>query len=528
MSPPMPSLVIADLPAGLDYLQRLPLSNPRLAEEQLARLFDALIAETPPLAVLFPLLEAARPAVAQVANEMGRAYQNRPLPLPLEEATTFARVVALRRKFGLVWAQCSRLPLPADDGVRRQLLATVLQRRLFCQGTLLGEYYRARQEIAPGLLGELNALYLAAERAGLAQQAVEDEVAGVESTHCAGTYVACLLIEQASPYSHSLRDYRLIRRWAALWGTLVDIAPIAGSPPKTLIVELGQDRALHPVERTRPPGDDARQFDLARLGARINEVLEQLAQRVTPSQLGLGEETPGHVKLLLERLLGIWTQAAGRRFRRFPTSGQAQVAQGFEAMHFCVTGKEFVQPQAASAYSRGDFDRLFTFRDQADPNMPLNIRPQTVFPVDDWEVVNQSADGFRLRRSALGLRVAHDSLIALHPHDGDTFLLAQVTWLMQQGDGGLVAGISVLPGVPEGVGVRYAADGQAHGDRFIRAFLLPPLAALAVEASLVVPTAFYQASRVLDVYSGGRFWQLRMKHVLQRGSDYDRVSYQVL
>jgi len=39
----------------------------------------------------------------------------------------------------------------------------------------------------------------------------------------------------------------------------------------------------------------------------------------------------------------------------------------------------------------------------------------------------------------------------------------------------------------------------------------------------------YQASRILDISSGEDTpRQLCMNHVLQRGTDYDRISYQVI
>jgi hypothetical protein len=83
--------------------------------------------------------------------------------------------------------------------------------------------------------------------------------------------------------------------------------------------------------------------------------------------------------------------------------------------------------------------------------------------------------------------------------------------------------------MPTGIAVRVAATKAGNSERFVRAFLLPPLTAIHEEGSIVLPPGIYQASRILDAYSGdGAAWQLRMNHVLQRGADYDRVSYQAL
>ncbi|WP_265945268.1 hypothetical protein [Dechloromonas sp. A34] len=122
----------------------------------------------------------------------------------------------------------------------------------------------------------------------------------------------------------------------------------------------------------------------------------------------------------------------------------------------------------------------------------------------------------------------HGQLIALCPHDGEHFLLAQAGWLMQEESGGLIVGVATLPGMPTGIGVRLAAHNAGVSDRYARAFLLPPVPAIKEEGSLVLPSGLYQASRVLEVFSNDETWQLRMAHVVQRGTDFDRISYQAL
>lgn len=203
------------------------------------------------------------------------------------------------------------------------------------------------------------------------------------------------------------------------------------------------------------------------------------------------------------------------------------MAIGFEAMHFVVSGQEFVQPDAVSTYSRGEFDELFTFREQVSPGQKLNIRPQVEFPVDEWSVINHSANGFRLGRSCAGQKIIHGQLMALCPHDGENFLLAHATWLMQEDAGGLIVGLATLPGMPLAIGARHLTDSGVH-ERYVRAFMLPALPAIGEEASLVLPAGMYQASRTLELCHGEECWKVRMMHVLQRGTDFERLSYQQL
>lgn len=99
---------------------------------------------------------------------------------------------------------------------------------------------------------------------------------------------------------------------------------------------------------------------------------------------------------------------------------------------------------------------------------------------------------------------------------------------MQEYSGGVVLGIALLPGLPQAVAIRRATDQPGHADRFVRAFLLPPVAAIGQESSIVIPTGLYKASGLLEIVVGDKSWKARMLHVRQAGVDFDRISYETL
>lgn len=526
-------LTISDLRSGSDYLAQLSLANPQVGERQLMRFLDGLLLSPPDPGILLALLEQARAPLCFVEEEMARRYHNRALPLGSDEESCFQQVVAAWRKMSKAYALCARLERPdAQNPQYVTLVATILHRCLHYTGMVILEHYRARRELPAGIWLDMHGYYASAEEWGVAYVPVEDALeSSVQATHCAAAYATLLLVELASPYSSGVRDLNLIRSWAGMWSPLISIHKLDDDlevPP--YLVELMQDIPLHPAGYSEEPTGDARRLDTSRLALQVAHMLHQLRQRVTPSQLGLGEETSAHVIMLLERLSRPWSQTASpRRFRRYASDGTAHVAVGFDAMHYCLTGAEFTQPDAAASYSRGAFEQLFTFRDQVDPGQVLAIRSAVSFPLDAWQVINHSANGFRLSRSCAGLRITHGQLMALRPHDGEHFLLAQATWLMQNTSGGLVVGVATLPGMPAGMGIRQANHGGGSIERYVPAFMLPALPAVGEEASIVLPAGMYQASRVLDFFiEGGVSGQLRMSHILQRGTDFDRISFQVL
>lgn len=526
------NLLIPDIETGSAYLARLPLANPAAAEQQLLQFLDALLIDPPSADTMLSLLEQARVPLCFVEEEMARRYHNKSLPLGTEEEATFRVVLSAWEKMRKAYAICAQMAEPmAKDPQFSGLVATVLHRCLYYSGMIILEHYRARRELPPEIWLDLHRFFATAEQWGVAYTPLEDALENnLQATHCSAAYVTLLLIDVASPYSNSVRNLNLIRRWAGMWAPLVSVQPLEDEleiPP--YVVEFEKDAPLHPTSSADNIGHDARRLDTSRLGLQLSHMLSQLRQRMTPSQLGLGEETPGHVIKLLEHLSRPWTQAASpRRFRRFATVGNARIAVGFEAMHFHVSGLEFNQPDAAAAYSRDNFDKLFTFRDSVDSTTQPSIHLNPDFPLDDWLVINHSANGFRLARSNVGQKITHSQLLSICPHDGDHFLLAQSSWLMEEADGGLLLGVSVLPGMPKAVAIRPTTASEGKRERFSQAFMLPTVPAINEDCSLVLPKNIYQASRNMELFMDGKFVQIRLKHIRQHGMDFDRTSFDLL
>jgi hypothetical protein len=336
-----------------------------------------------------------------------------------------------------------------------------------------------------------------------------------------------LLVDLASPYSRSAHEFAWICRWARLLAHLTAIAPLNESPDgRAFGVDLMHDASTRPLELLQH-SDAVRHLDTARLTPAMQELLARLKLGESPIILGLGDDCPSTVaRRLLLSLYKPWClHATPRRFQRRGAEGIAQVCQGFEAIHYHVSGAEFNQPEHVRLYSRGDMDRIWTFRDQLDPTQ-LNLRAaqiQVDYPMERWSVADQSVSGFRLRRGEAGTRIEHGQLLGVKPPDGEHFLLAQVSWNLMQGDD-LSAGIYVMPGVPLGISARPTGVKVSPSERYVRAFLLPAVPALKEEPSLVLPRGWFQAERVIEVFTD-RQMQLRLGELLAQGPDFERVTF---
>ncbi len=232
---------------------------------------------------------------------------------------------------------------------------------------------------------------------------------------------------------------------------------------------------------------------------------------------------------MLSRLYRPWSMLrAVRQFRRHRAAGSSKVCAGFEGIHFQLSRTEFQQPDNAQAYSRQDFDRLFAFRHTLDPTQMLEVRQmQLGLGADTWQVIDQCANGFRLLRTLAGRRIEPGQLVSICPHDGKTYLLAQVAWLMQEQTGGLIAGIAALPGKPLAVAARPLLRDAGDEGRYQRAFILPAVPAIAAEQTLILPVCWFRAERVMEVF-GETLMHVKLQRRMSEGRDFQPVTFTVV
>jgi len=519
---------IADLQSGFELLSRLPLAHSERAEGEINRFLDGLLQNPPAADVYLQLLEQTRISLCFIEEELARRYTNKALPLGRSEEEAFRQVVGTWLKAARAYAHCAQLQGPADSAAHAERLALILHRCIHYTGMAITEHFRARQQLPAGLWLNLHGYYASAEEWGIATLPVSDSLdCQGRSTHCMAATVALLLLELAGPYSLSTVDLGLVRRWANNWAPLVSLQPpVEGEPLPTLVVDLMHDAGLR-SRVTGQPTEHLRRLDSSRLALQITAARTQLEQRIAPAQLGLGEDcSTGQCQRLLNRLHRPWCLIrSGRRFRRHDAVGTARVCSGFAGMHFHISGSDFSQPESTNAYSRQDFDSLFAFRHMLEPTQMLEVRQsQQGLLIDNWTVLDQCANGFRMLRSLAGNRIEAGQLLALCPHDGRCYLLAQVIWLMQESDGKLTVGVAALPGKPRAVSARMLGIDASTSALFSRAFLLPGLPAMGSEPTLIIPRGWYRPQRVLEVYDEG-LTRVRLLHVIGDGPDFERVSF---
>jgi hypothetical protein len=521
-----PPIDTADARACATLIAGLPLTNAREAHQILVTLLTGLAHRPPPAADYLDVLETARAPLAFLQDEMAQRYAGKSLPPTPAESEAFRHVLSLWQAAARAYAQVAQLG--AGDPRVQARLALICQRCVHYAGQVILEFFRARREPSPGAWIDLHGYYATAEEWGIDKTTVPEPLGEARKLQSAAeAYAAILLADLASPYSRGAHEFVWIVRWARNFAPLTAIrranehieVPAFG-------VDLMHDASTRPLDRLAP-SDSVRHFDTTQLAPKLQDLLARLKLHEPPAALGLGENCPAATasRLLLQLYKPWCLNATPRRFQRRGAEGTALACLGFEPIHFHVSGAEFNQPEHVRMYSRGDMDRIWTFRDQVDPTQ-LRVHSAQMhlgYPLERWSVADQSVSGFRLLRGEAGARIEHGQLFCLKPPDGEHFLLAQVSWnLMQKDD--LLIGIHVLPGIPQGIAVRPTGLQVSHSERYVRAFLLPAMPALKEEPSLVLPRGWFQPMRVIELYTD-RAVKLRLDLLLAQGADFDRATF---
>lgn len=531
-----PTIIDFDQPTQCRaLLDRVSVTDLEEASHILLQLLEGMAVASPPPAHHLQILEDLRATLDYVQSEVSRRYASRPLPPSGAEEATLSQVVRLWTLMESNYGFVSRRSALAAEGNVEDKRALLAHRRISYQALAMTEYFRARQEIPEHLWNDLHNLFLSAERSGTAQVRVPDilnETWGAQSPLEA--YVALLLIDAASPYSRTPREFQWITRWAQRFAPYCNLRSHAeAAQASAYVLDTEADHGLRPAS-TLEARKSQRLLDTAKLAAHIQAVVSQLKSGVAAASLGLGDDCvqPACARLIISLYRPWGLAASGRKFARKASQGHIQLCADPEGVAFFLSGKRFEIPDEELA-RYNNFTRteaMLTLGERAEQaeltDAQLEEKAlQLGFTLESWDVLDQSVAGFRLARAQGESRLDHRQLIGVRNGSPDRMLLAEISWLQYRQNGVLSCGISLMPGPPAPFAVRLI-DPQRPGnrERFRLGFLIPAVPALKTDATLIVPAGWYVADRRVEV-RGEQPWVARMTRLISRGANFDRVTF---
>jgi hypothetical protein len=513
---------VLDLKACDAWLAHAPLAESRAACRALAALLETLEVKTPGDAVYLDILERLRAPIAVATAEHAKKYSVRPLPLREHEGEAVDQVLdlfdALQRAYSALLEGIANDPLMHPELAGKQAL--IAQRALDTTVDLMLTHYRSRREIDGALWQRLHGDYRLAEQIGVTRSMVPVGRKTKSVSSAGEVYARALLLALGNPYALSARELNWMRRWSAKWGYKVALnAGMSGEQAYAIDSTGSAGPSWISAEAMRP---GMLFIDTADIKRSIRSRLKKLEEGEDPETLGLGKDCvqPECGRLLIN-LLRAWTEAPlVRQFSRHAKSGYVELIVGFEAIHTAISGRAFKNETRHWDYTRKETENLYTYhlRDKRENDA------NAVRAAEQWETLDESPTGFRLRRNDTEERLYQQQLIALKLGGAQHFMLCNIRWLMSGIDRSIALGAASLPGIASGIAVRPAVPPTQAAESFLQGFLLPAMGR--IPASLILPVGWYQAGHELEVRIEENVKHFRLLTHLQRGYDYDRASFE--
>jgi hypothetical protein len=483
------------------------------------------------------MLEILRPALLSAQESCVRRYAWKPLPLPPGEQAAFESTQSLWQALADGYLQClaGALEEGAAKPGNRDQVALLAQRALAAICSAHVDAYPGGRNLGASSWRLMYQVFSACEERSAATLKVDDRPRhGNSASSPAEMLAEAALLHVGAPNELTPRQFGWLVRWARHWARRVNIVTQPPRESKALPLYLDLASDLPPAAGSGAgAGAGTRWLDVGELRSSIKTRLAKLAAGAKPAELGLGEDcvSPAGDKLL-KHVYRCWCKGGGGRSAEVrAASGACSVVVGFAAIHEQVGGKPFAQPQHEGEISRRQSDEIATFGRIA-THYRDEIAPPGVLSVEDWSIVEEwhspelGSSGLRINRplSSATSRISNGQLVTIKPASAQNFLLAVLRWVRVDAAESLQAGVEILPGLPEAVAVR--GSGLAGStDKFRPAFLLPAVAVLKQPARIVLPVNVFRANIVLEVLTAASV-RIRLKEVIERGNDYDCVTYQ--
>jgi hypothetical protein len=517
------------------WLAQLQLTNLQPAHSQL--LFQLREFNRYPMRGLDRLstLELLRETVGYVQDNYAKKLIAKPLPLNESEMTVFMAIAQLWQALVLGYQRCLQAYI-AGDKLLASLGALLCHRCLLYSGLAIFEHLRCGYEFDPKLWHQLHELYSFAEKNELQLAEVPDPLNTVQPRgSCESIYVKTLLACYARPAELNRFQLQLLDGWLSEWSTTVTVERSytrSRGDAQPLATDLAGTHGLLPI-RSVTHNETMRYIAMVPLSKLLRVKTILLQQGQTPQHQKLGDNcTVNDCIEFLTFLHQCWCEDRNTRSGdRHPVAHQTRLCHKLENIYAHLSGHPFKQHGNYAAKENPTHKQTESLG-KVTNDFPDQMLAEKGFPLESWQVENESIQGARLtREDVAGGRLSCNQLVAFHPIDEITSILGVTSWVLGISkwvnvarSGHLHIGVRYLPGAAEAV--RIAAADNAETDKHLPALLLPEVPALKTPPSLILERGFFQPDRLVKIeHMNAEIQQAKLGFCVERGVDFERVSF---
>jgi hypothetical protein len=489
------------------WIETLPLSQSIEAARKMSAHLTALNRAKLDVDARTQILEVYRPFALVVLEELDAIYAKSALPLGprAREALTLARAITFDLAAGYRIAIGEKTGKLLAFGAKKQLPSLVVRAMEYLSMEFLASY-KSYSPVPSSIWSEMHQLYLFADRQGIATEPGDAET----KVTAADLYSEALLLSLTDPY-------RLVP--GASDQVLALLKPLRG------LASLGQARPqtkagghfLVPCDTDKPPkpmlsaNDDAggpnwRLFD-------TNAIVDKLRARKSAHEAGnvsatLSRSVTPEALAFMGKLVTLWGDPPKRAHRRDAMDSTVAVCVGLKAVGHFVSVQPDRDPTAEGEAIRAGI------------TIPLTAVPDDetskAFPVYEWDIVNHSAGGVKLRRASQSLHpVVVGDVVGIKFINRATWTVGAVRWITQFEEGGMEFGVQFLSTQARSVWVQPVNSGSPQAK--------PGLLLTDEEGadSLLTQPSLFGDSRTFEIEAQGEISMVRATGLIEKTPRFD-------
>lgn len=492
------------------WIEALPLSQSAVAARTIATHLATFNRSKIDFDDRLQLTEIYRPVAHTLLDELDAIYGRSLLPLPPKAR----EALALARELATGLADAYKILLVEKSG---KLLAFGAKKQIpqFAFGAMehlvahMRTSYRSYTPIAEGLWREIHALYLHAEREGFL---LEPADAGRKMA-VFDLYAETLLVSLTDPYRLLPGDVDRVTQTIRGYPRLVTLgqARPSTSPSGHFLVPCDTDKPPKPLLSANddPGGPHWRLFDANPIVDRIR----QLGQAVTAGQVSAAtsKSVGPEMLVLFGKLVALWGDPPKRSARRDPMDTSVAICAGLRAItHFLSVDVYSEERKEAQKIAQGITIPLISVPDD-EVSRGMNV--------NEWEVVNQSAGGLKVRRSgSLAQGVTVGEVIGIRSMGKAAWTIGVVRWLTSLDEGGMEFGIQFLAPAAHLVALQptIASIGQVRAG-----LLLAEDDDFAAADMVLAPPSTYSDLREYEIEDNGLVSRVRATSLIERTGRFE-------
>lgn len=500
-------------------------------------------------------LDSLRPAIHHICQSLKKQFLGLSFPLPPKARKTAALRQALYYETALGYKACIE-DIVASSGLFRsnnKLLTELIQRALVYQGRMMLSTYQYYAPLPADTWSDIHLLYAFAEFKDLHKTKVaDDENELVPKTRITGVYNQLLLIAACSPYRLRQGEVECVYKALEKWSSDAILKSVSEMDNTVAMFSVRMDSDYEPTpllfDQTRTINAALRILDTQALTTTLKNETTALQKKTSALKPKLG---PYYSESLLQRLLLAWCTPTKRAFKRSNNTQDIQIVIGLSNFHQLLSA-EGAQDTTSLTSHQSKFSSK-VIHGAANPNTGPDVwdmnysaaqqsiksekrnaaiensgekkkNPDVISP-QTWQIVNESANGYRLSRQGsetAGIQVGE--IIGLRDKNDDAPWETCIIQWIKHSASGIELGTHIMAPEAKPVAIRGLQDKNTQR-HYQRALLLPAIATLDQPETLLVASMLFNTGNTILVYDNQDEQTYQLSEMLENTGAYTRFAY---